>query len=91
MVKKPHRLSNCGAQTTFAEDVCGGGGGGVETVCATINNVLQSNYRVIGWVGDTGRVFGGAKRHASLHSLKPGFKEELRLCSVCLRNENDSM
>ena len=33
----------------------------VETVDATINNVLQSNYRAIGWVGDTGWCFGGAK------------------------------
>lgn len=34
-------------------------------------------------------VLGGAKRHASLHSLKPGSEEELRLCSMCLTYEND--
>lgn len=47
----------------------------------------------------TGRSFGSetprrcrrCKRHASVHSLKPGFEEELRLCSVCLIYVNDSM
>ena len=42
----------------------------VETVDATINNVLQSNYRAIGWVLETPGGAGGAKRHASVHSLK---------------------
>lgn len=74
------------------EDVQGRGRGGeisVETVDATINNVLQSNYRAIGWGSETpGRCFGGAKRHASLHSLKPGFEEEAavavqRVLDIC--------
>lgn len=62
----------------------------VETVDATINNVLQSNYRVIGWVGRHQAVLE-VQRHASLHSLKPGFEEELPRCSVCLIYVNESM
>lgn len=63
------------------------GGISVETVDATINNVLQLNYRA-GWRHQT---VLEVQRHASLHSLKPGSEEAPQRSSVCLIYVNESM
>lgn len=78
--KKKKQLQSCSTQTWWGvmdtEGVIS-----VGILDATISNVLQSNY------GASGRVTTWCKRckrHASLHSVKPWFEEELQLCSMCL-------
>lgn len=64
------------------KDTRGGVRLSVETVDATINNVLQSNYRAIGWVLETPGGAGGAKKACKL--TFSGDLKLQRVCSVCL-------